>query len=331
MASSRGLESSRPSGGRPRIARDAKLRRAGRARRAACQCAARAWAEARRSRRHHREELRRIRRDDPRHLARRLRGGAGERQAAWPRARLHPRTFRRARLFRDAGPRRGSRAVHAREPRTADRHRQRQISRAVRRRLRSGRAARRRRPRLAVLHLGHHGPPERRDAHAPQSRAGELCVSDRSGFRGARRFHPACRADEPRLRALHDGARGAHGHQRGAGVGQLRAGRDLPHVCELARHVDVRRAHDGEAAGRFRRRRGPEQPAHHRVGRRADVCRGCAQGARPLRAAARADLRAGRKPDDHHGAVAPGHRGPRASALAGAARLGRAGPMRAST
>ena len=48
------------------------------------------------------------------------------------------------------------------------------------------------------------------------------------------------------------------------------------------------------------------------------------EGARPLRAAARADLRPGRKPDDHHDAVAPGHRRPRASALARAARLGRA-------
>ena len=47
------------------------------------------------------------------------------------------------------------------------------------------------------------------------------------------------------------------------------------------------------------------------------------EGARPLRPAARADLRPGRKPDDDHDAVAAGHRRSRASALARAARLGR--------
>ena len=50
-----------------------------------------AWAQARRPRRDRREELRRVCRDHPRHLARRLRGGAGQRQAARARAWLHPR------------------------------------------------------------------------------------------------------------------------------------------------------------------------------------------------------------------------------------------------
>ena len=65
------------------------------------------------------------------------------------------------------------------------------------------------------------------------------------------------------------------------------------------------------------------QHPHHRLGRRADVCRGRAARARPLRPAPRADLRPGRKPDDHHDAVERGHRRPRPSALARAARLGR--------
>ena len=146
---------------------------------------------------------------------------------------------------------------------------------------------------------------------------------DRSGRDRAGRLDPACGADEPWLGPLHDGACGAARDQRGAGVRQLRAGRDLPPVRGLERHVDVRRAHDGEAPGRLWRRREPGQPAHHRVGRRADVCRGRSQGARPLRAAPRADLRPGRKPDDDHDAVAAGDRRSRSSALARAPRLGR--------
>ena len=155
--SSRGLEPSRPSGGRLGRARDAELRRTGRARRAARERAARARAEARRSRRDHREELRRICRDDPRHLARRLRGGAGERQAAW---RASSATSSSIPARASASRRRASTTEVA--PHTpaslerlivigSDEYR-----RAVRRRSDAGRAARRRRSRLAVLHLGHH-------------------------------------------------------------------------------------------------------------------------------------------------------------------------------
>ena len=45
------------------------------------------------------------------------------------------------------------------------------------------RAARRRRSRLAVLHIRHHRPPERRDAHASQSCAIEFRLSDRGRYR----------------------------------------------------------------------------------------------------------------------------------------------------
>ena len=120
-----------------------------------------------------------------------LRGGAGERQAARPRAWLHPRAFRRARMLRDAGARRRDRAACAGKPRTPDRHRQPRIRSAVRRRPDAGRAARRRRSRLAVLYLRHHRPAERRDAHPSRAGAGELCVSDRSRSR-PRRAMPSC-------------------------------------------------------------------------------------------------------------------------------------------
>ncbi len=183
---------------------------------------------------------------------------------------------------------------------------------------------RRQRSRLAVLHLRHDRPAEGRDAHAPRAGAGELCVSHRSGCVRAGRQRAARRADEPRLRPLHDGACGAARRQRRAGIRRLRAGRDLPPVRPLAAHVDVRRAHDGQAHGRLRRRHRPVQYPHHRLWRRADVCRGCAQGARPLRAAPRADLRSGREPDDHHHAVEAGHRRSRSPALARPARFGRA-------
>ena len=74
--------------------------------------------------------------------------------------------------------------------------------------------------------------------------------------------------------------------------------------ARLAAHLDVRRADHGQAAGRMPGRLPEREHPHHHLGRRADVCRGRAEGARPLRPAARADLRPGRKPDDDHGAVA---------------------------
>ena len=81
-----------------------------------------------------------------------------------------------------------------------------------------------------------------------------------------------------------------------------------------------------ECARRLRSRRHP----HHRVGRRADVCRGCARGARALRPAPGADLRPGRKPDDDHRAVARGHRRPRAIRAGGSASRRRAARSPAS-
>ena len=124
---------------------------------------------------------------------------------------------------------------------------------AVRRRPDRGRAARRRRSRLAVLHLRHHRPAEGRDAHPSRAGRGEPRLSRRGRCGRARRPDPARRADEPRLRPLHHGACHAARRQRGAGIRRLRAGGDLPPVSRLAAHVDVRRAHHGQAAGRMSR------------------------------------------------------------------------------
>ena len=139
----------------------------------------------------------------------------------------------------------------------------------------------------------------------------------------ARRRHPARGADEPRLRALHHGARGAAWRQRGAGIGRVRARGGVRPDRRVAARLDVRGAHHDQAAGRVPGRLPGRQYPHAGLGRRADVRRGRAQGARPVRSAAGANLRPGRKPDDHHDLVARGHRRPRPSALARAPRLRR--------
>ena len=108
-----------------------------------------------------------------------------------------------------------------------------------------------------------------------------------------------------------------------AGERRLRAGGDRRAVQCLAAHVDVRGADHDQAPGRLSGRSQRREHPHADLGRRADVCRGCARSARPLRAAAGADLRAGRSADDHHHAVEAGHRRPRSSALARAPGLGR--------
>ena len=194
----------------------------------------------------------------------------------------------------------------------------------------AGRAARRQRSRLAVLHLRHHRPAEGRDAdpsHLAQASFAYLTEVD-AAAPGDSILHAAPMSHGSGLYMM--AHVGAARDQCGAGIRRLRAGRDLPPVRHLAAHVDVRRAHHGEAAGRFRRRRRPGQPAHHRVGRRADVCRGRPEGARSLRPAPRADLRPGRKPDDDHDAVA-GRTSPTASIRAGSSGSARpGGPMPAS-
>ena len=125
------------------------------------------WSASGRPGRDRGQELCRLSRSPLCGLACRAGGGAGQRQAAWRRARLHPGAFGRARMLRVGGARRCHRAARAAEPRAPPHHRQRRIRRHCSRQRRSRRAPRDgRRSRLAVLHLGHHRPAEGRDAHA---------------------------------------------------------------------------------------------------------------------------------------------------------------------
>ena len=112
------------------------------------------------------------------------------------------------------------------------------------------RAARRRRSRLAVLHLRHHRPAEGRDAHAPGSLGREPCLRDRGRPGCAGRCHPARGADEPWLRPLHHGARGPPRRQRRAGVGRFRARGSVPSDRRLAARLDVRGSDHDQAPGR---------------------------------------------------------------------------------
>ena len=133
------------------------------------------------------------------------------------------------------------RAACAEKPRTPDRHRRRRLRSAVRRRRDRPGAARRRRSRLAVLHLGHHRAAERRHAHASLADRGEPRLWRRGRSRHARRCHPACRADEPRLRPLHHAACGAARPAGDAGDRRLRAGGSDRPVQSLAAHCPCSR------------------------------------------------------------------------------------------
>ena len=228
-----------------------------------------------------------------RHLACGSCRGAGQRQAARRGAWLHSRTVRRAGLSCVARYRKRHCTSCAEVARTADRDRRGGIRAADRRRSDRDRAARARRSRLAVLYLRHDRPAEGRHAHPQGAGRREQCLPERGRHRRARRSDPARRADEPRLGPLHDGLRDAARRQRGGGVRRLRAGGNLRPVPRLAAHLDVRGADHGEAAGGMPGRLPERKYPHHRVGRRADVCRGRAEGAGPVRAAAGADLRPG--------------------------------------
>jgi hypothetical protein len=178
-----------------------------------------------------------------------------------------------------------------------------------------------RRPRVAVLHVGHHRPPQGRDAHAPQPAGDDAVLLRRRGRRTRRRRCAVRGADVARRGALRAAARGGRRAPRGAGVARLRPGGDPDARAPPSRRVDVRGADDGAPAGRARvaNRRRRRRAEDHRLRRRADVRGGHPARAARAGAALRADLRAGREPDDDHRAVTPAHRRQRASPLAGAA------------
>ena len=114
------------------------------------------------------------------------RGRAGEFQAAWRRAWLYSRAFRRANLLRIGRDRWRNRAACAKKPRAARHHRQPGIRKSAERRSGAGRAARRRRSRLAVLHFGHDREAQRRDAHPSRSYLGRATPMRRKSTRSRR-------------------------------------------------------------------------------------------------------------------------------------------------
>ena len=106
--------------------------------------------------------------------------------------------------------------------------------------------------------------------------------------------------------------------------GGFQARRDHGAHAALEGGVDVRGPDDAQPPrGRAGGLRLP-LPAHHRLGRGADVCRGRDPGARSFRAASGADLRAGREPHDH--LASAGGRGPDPSPLGASASPAPAGP-----
>ena len=116
---------------------------------------------------------------------------AGQCQAARRRARLHPRTFRRAGLLR---LRAGSTPRSRRMRRTGWSGSSSSAAPSIDRLFAAdpvgADAARRQRSRLAVLHLGHHRPAEGRDADPSRAGGGERCLSQR----GRPRSRPATRS-----------------------------------------------------------------------------------------------------------------------------------------
>ena len=176
---------------------------------------------------------------------------------------------------------------------------------AFRRRPDRGRAARRRRSRLAVLHLRHDRPAEGRDADPSRAGGGEPRLSQRGRCRRARRSDPARRADEPRLRPLHHAACHAARRQRRAGIRRLRAGGNLP-VCFAPGRAPRCSPRPPWSSGWSKVRADcPSENIRTIIWGGAPMyVEDALQGARPLRPAARADLRPGRMPDDHHDPVA---------------------------
>ena len=166
------------------------------------------------------------------------------------------------------------------------------------------RAARGRRSRLAVLHLGHDRTAEGRHAHAST-------IWWRRAIAYGSEVDPVTPGD-----AILHAAPMSHGsgvyimqHVARLGVQVMPESGGFepeeivalfnawPRLSMFAAPTMIKRL--VACPAELQRREHP----HADLGRRADVCRGRAGRARPLRAAAGADLRPGRGADDHHHAV----------------------------
>ena len=258
----------------------------------------------RRPRRARDEERARICRGDVRVLARRARRGAGQCQAPSARDRLYPREQRRARLLgnRGAGGRRGLAPAAAGGTRAHHRGGKCRLCRPSRRR---GPAARRvlwRRDRLALLYERHHGPAQGR--HAQPSQPGDrstLLFRRRRRHRTRRRHHPRS-PHVARLGPLRGAARRQGRLQHRARERGLRRGRDLPPGQRASRRHHVLRPHHGAPPARpSGAQGGRSRPAQdHRLRRCSDVSRRPQGSACHPRQPARANLRPGREPHDHH-------------------------------
>ncbi len=331
VARSRRPGRSAASRARHRPARAADLRRDGGPCGAARRRAAGLRPQARRPRRHRRQEQPGLCRDALCDLACRARRRAGQRQAARRRAWLHPRTIRRAGVLCLRRTRRRDRAACAEQSRARS----------------SSSAA----PSIEKLFAADPIEVVPRDGNdlawlfytsGTTGRPKGAMLTHRVLAAASHAYLSEVDAVAPGDPILH-AAPMSHGSglyimphvmRRGVNVvpesGGFEPEEIFQSVSRLAAHFDVRRAHHGQAAGRKSRRLPEREHPHHHLGRRADVCRGRAEGARPLRPAARADLWPRRMPDDDHDPAARGRRRPRSSALAGAAGVRRTAVCAAS-
>ena len=132
---------------------------------------------------------------------------------------------------------------------------------------------------IALLHLRHHGPPQGRDADAPQPAGHDGLLLHRRGRRAARRRHGLRRAHVARRGPVQLRPGLARRTPRGARFGRLRARRAGGTGGQRGPAHPVCRAHHGAPPGgpcaRHRRRRVGLQ--NHRLWRRPHVCRRLAQ------------------------------------------------------
>ena len=200
------------------------------------------------------EEPPRLPRGAVRRVVGRPRRGADQRPAASRGSRVHRRPRRSRGDDRDrrlGRKRRAARGPLARDARAGDAP----LRRRARRRPHRRRATRADRPRVALLHLGHHRAAQGRDAHAPQPGDDDGVLLHRRRRRRSGRRDRVRRADVARRRPLQPALRRPRGTPCRARVGRLRSARAARAVARGRAPLPVRGADDGAAPRRARRRR----------------------------------------------------------------------------